>query len=31
MEIAYFGLQPDYFGRGWGKHLLTEAAREAWR
>jgi len=31
MEIAYFGLLPAYFGRGWGKHLLTEAAREAWR
>ena len=31
MEIAYFGLLPEYFGRGWGKHLLTEAAREAWR
>jgi len=31
MEIAYFVLLPTYFGRGWGKHLLTEAAREAWR
>ena len=30
-EIAYFGLLPEYFGRGWGKYLLTEAAREAWR
>jgi ribosomal protein S18 acetylase RimI-like enzyme len=31
MEIAYFGLLPDYIGRGWGKHLLTQAALEAWR
>ena len=31
IEIAYFGLLPEYFGRGWGKYLLTEAAREAWR
>ncbi len=30
MEIAYFGLLPDYFGRGWGKHLLAEAVRSAW-
>ena len=22
---------PEYFERGWGKYLLTEAAREAWR
>lgn len=31
IEIAYFGLLPEFFGRGWGKFLLTEAAREAWR
>jgi ribosomal protein S18 acetylase RimI-like enzyme len=31
LEIAYFGLLPEYIGRGWGKHLLTEAARAAWR
>ncbi|HKT61412.1 MAG TPA: GNAT family N-acetyltransferase [Gemmatimonadales bacterium] len=31
IEIAYFGLLPEYFGRGWGKYLLTEAVREAWR
>jgi ribosomal protein S18 acetylase RimI-like enzyme len=31
IEIAYFGLLPEYFGRGWGKFLLTEAVREAWR
>jgi ribosomal protein S18 acetylase RimI-like enzyme len=30
-EIAYFGLLPEYFGRGWGKFLLTEAVHEAWR
>ena len=31
IEIAYFGLLPEYIGRGWGKYLLTEAVREAWR
>lgn len=31
VEIAYFGLLPEYIGRGWGKYLLSEAAREAWR
>jgi GNAT superfamily N-acetyltransferase len=30
VEIAYFGLLPEYIGRGWGKHLLTEATRAAW-
>ena len=30
VEIAYFGLLPDYIGRGWGKYLLTEAVRAAW-
>jgi GNAT superfamily N-acetyltransferase len=30
-EIAYFGLLPEFIGRGLGKYLLTEAAREAWR
>ncbi len=30
IEIAYFGLLPDYIGRGWGKHLLTVAVRAAW-
>jgi GNAT superfamily N-acetyltransferase len=29
-EIAYFGLVPDFHGRGLGKHLLTVAVREAW-
>jgi ribosomal protein S18 acetylase RimI-like enzyme len=31
LEIAYFGLLPQYIGRGWGKYLLTEAVRAAWR
>lgn len=30
-EIAYFGLLPEYFGRGWGGYLLTVAAETAWR
>jgi GNAT superfamily N-acetyltransferase len=30
VEIAYFGLLPEYIGRGWGKWLLGEAARVAW-
>jgi len=30
-EIAYFGLLPDFHGRGWGKHLLTVATEEAWK
>jgi ribosomal protein S18 acetylase RimI-like enzyme len=30
VEIAYFGLLPEYVGRGWGKFLLTEAVRTAW-
>jgi ribosomal protein S18 acetylase RimI-like enzyme len=30
MEIAYFGLLPEYFGRGWGRFLLSEAVRRAW-
>jgi ribosomal protein S18 acetylase RimI-like enzyme len=30
VEIAYFGLLPEYIGRGWGRHLLTAAARAAW-
>lgn len=31
VEIAYFGLMPDYIGRGLGGALLSEAVREAWR
>ncbi|HKU61331.1 MAG TPA: GNAT family N-acetyltransferase [Gemmatimonadales bacterium] len=30
VEIAYFGLLPEYFGRGWGGHLLTRAVEAAW-
>ena len=30
IEIAYFGLLPEFVGRGWGGHLLTEAVRAAW-
>jgi len=30
VEIAYFGLLPEYIGRGWGKYLLSEAVRAAW-
>jgi GNAT superfamily N-acetyltransferase len=29
-EIAYFGILPAFRRRGLGKHLLTEAARQAW-
>jgi len=29
-EIAYFGLLPEFIGRGFGKHLLTSATEEAW-
>ena len=29
-EIAYFGLLPEFLGRGLGKYLLTVAVREAW-
>ena len=30
VEIAYFGLLPDFIGRGLGKHLLTCATEQAW-
>ncbi len=30
VEVVYFGLLPDFIGRGWGKYLLTQAARAAW-
>jgi ribosomal protein S18 acetylase RimI-like enzyme len=30
VEIAYFGLLPEFFGRGWGKYLLDRAVRHAW-
>jgi ribosomal protein S18 acetylase RimI-like enzyme len=29
-EIAYFGLLPEFTGRGLGRHLLTEAVVTAW-
>jgi len=29
VEIAYFGLRPDYVGRGLGSRLLAAAVREA--
>jgi GNAT superfamily N-acetyltransferase len=30
VEIAYFGLLPEFIGRGLGGHLLTEAVEQAW-
>jgi ribosomal protein S18 acetylase RimI-like enzyme len=30
VEIAYFGLLPDFIGCGLGKHLLTVAVEHAW-
>jgi GNAT superfamily N-acetyltransferase len=30
IEIAYFGLLPDFVGRGLGKGLLSAAVSEAW-
>jgi len=30
VEIAYFGLMPEFIGRGLGKHLLTCATEQAW-
>jgi len=30
VEIAYFGLRAEFFGRGIGKAMLTRAAEEAW-
>ena len=30
VEIAYFGLLPEFLGRGLGKHLLTVAVETAW-
>ncbi|MFQ5935452.1 MAG: GNAT family N-acetyltransferase [Acidiferrobacterales bacterium] len=31
VEIAYFGLMPDFIGRGLGSHLLDCGLRAAWR
>ena len=30
-ELSYFGLLPEFHGRGLGKRLLTRATEEAWR
>jgi GNAT superfamily N-acetyltransferase len=30
VEISYFGLLPEFRGRGLGKYMLTEAAQTAW-
>jgi ribosomal protein S18 acetylase RimI-like enzyme len=30
VEVAYFGLLPQFLGRGLGKHLLTCAVRQSW-
>jgi ribosomal protein S18 acetylase RimI-like enzyme len=30
VEIAYFGLLPEFTGRGLGKYLLTVAVQRAW-
>ena len=30
VEIAYFGLNPRFIGRGFGGYLLTHAIRSAW-
>ena len=30
VEIAYFGIVDREFGRGFGKHLLSNAVRDAW-
>jgi len=30
VEVAYFGIVATEFGRGFGKHLLSSAVRDAW-
>ena len=30
VEIAYFGLLPEFIGHGYGRHLLTEAVEQGW-
>jgi GNAT superfamily N-acetyltransferase len=30
VEIAYFGLLPEFVGRGWGGYLLSRAVDTAW-
>jgi GNAT superfamily N-acetyltransferase len=31
VELAYFGLMPQFIGRGLGKHLLSCAVDQAWK
>ncbi|MFO7901579.1 MAG: GNAT family N-acetyltransferase [Planctomycetota bacterium] len=31
VEIAYFGLTPEFIGHGYGGAMLTEAIRRAWQ
>lgn len=31
VEIVYFGIRPEFIGKGLGKPLLTRAVDEAWR
>lgn len=31
VEIAYFGLRPEFIGRGLGKHLLSYGIEQAWK
>ena len=31
MEIAYFGLLPEFIGKGYGKALLQDAIGKAWQ
>ena len=31
VDLAYFGLMPEFIGRGLGAHLLTAAIENAWR
>lgn len=30
-EVTYFGLRPEYFGHGLGKHLLSYGVEQAWQ
>jgi hypothetical protein len=30
VEVAYFGIVPTEFGKGFGKYLLSCAVRDAW-
>jgi GNAT superfamily N-acetyltransferase len=31
VQLTYFGLMPEHFGRGWGGWLLTRAVQLAWQ